>query len=122
MLSLDVKFPLSHYEKYIISEKNSEKEVVKKAFLKEVRNRIKEVSKRSYIDPSGGKVNYVLLFIPYEIIYSFLNQGDSTLIDFSLQQKIILCSPIILCAVFFIIRQAVSNLSLEKKQERCSNM
>ena len=115
MLNMDVKFPLSHYEKYITSENNSEKEVEKKAFLKDVRNRIKEVSKRSYIDPGGGTVDYVLLFIPNESIYSFLNQEDYTLIDFSLQQKIILCSPITLYAVLSLIRQAVSNFSMEKK-------
>ena len=115
MLNMDVKFPLSHYEKYITSENNSEKEVEKKAFLKDVRNRIKEVSKRSYIDPGGCTVDYVLLFIPNESIYSFLNQEDYTLIDFSLQQKIILCSPITLYAVLSLIRQAVSNFSMEKK-------
>ena len=83
--------------------------------MKDVRNRIKEVSKRSYIDPAGGTVDYVLLFIPNESIYSFLNQEDYTLIDFSLQQKIILCSPITLYAVLSLIRQAVSNFSMERK-------
>ena len=42
-----------------------------------VRNRIKEVSDRSYIDPKGGTVDYVLLFIPNESIYSFLNQEEN---------------------------------------------
>lgn len=114
-LNMDVKFPLDHYEKFLSLDTDTEKEIEKKAFLKDVRNRIKEVSKRSYIDPGGGTVDYVLLFIPNESIYSFLNQEDYTLIDFSLQQKIILCSPITLYAVLSLIRQAVSNFSMEKK-------
>ena len=112
---MDVKFPLSHYEKYIEANTEIEKESEKKAFLKDVRNRIKEVSDRSYIDPEGGTVDYVLLFIPNESIYSFLNQEDGTLIDFSLEKKIILCSPITLYAVLSLIRQAVSNFAMEQR-------
>ena len=37
------------------------------------------------------------------------------LIDFSLQNKIILCSPITLYAVLSLIRQAVSNFAIEKQ-------
>ena len=114
-LNMDVKFPMNHYEKYLSSEIEAEKKVEKKAFLQDVRNRIKEVSKRTYIDPAGGTVDYVLLFIPNESIYSFLNQEDVSLIDFSLEKKIILCSPITLYAVLSLIRQAISNFSMEKK-------
>ena len=45
------------------------------------------MSNRSYIDPAGGTVDYVLLFIPNESIYSFINEEDISLIDFSLEKK-----------------------------------
>ena len=114
-LNMDVKFPLDHYEKYIAADSEREKELEKKAFLKDVRNRVKEVAKRSYIDPENGTVDYMLLFIPNESIYSFLNQEDAKLIDFSLEKKIILCSPITLYAILSLIRQAVSNFAMERK-------
>ena len=115
VINMDVKFPLNHYENYVNAESESEKELEKKAFIKDVRNRIKEVSDRSYIDPKGGTVDYVLLFIPNESIYSFLNREDDTLIDFSLERKIILCSPITLYAILSLVRQAVSNFAMEQK-------
>jgi DNA recombination protein RmuC len=114
-LNMDVKFPLAHYEKYIASENKHDRDVEKKAFIKDVRNRVKEVSKRSYIDPEGTTVDYVLLFIPNESIYSFLNQEDNSLIDFSLENKIMLCSPVTLYAILSLIRQAVSSFSMEQK-------
>jgi len=114
-LNMDVKFPLAHYEKYLAADNELEKEAEKKAFLADVRNRVKEVSKRGYIDPKGSTVDYVLLFIPNESIYAFLNQEDSGLIDFSLEKKIMLCSPITLYAVLSLIRQAVSNFAMEQK-------
>ena len=115
IINMDVKFPLNHYEKFISADNDIEKSAEKKAFLKDVRDRIKEVSKRSYIDTDNGTVDYMLLFIPNESIYSFLNQEDASLIDFSLEKKIILCSPITLYAVLSLIRQAVSNFAMEQQ-------
>ena len=114
-INMDVKFPLAHYEKYIAAESDLEKDSEKKAFLYDVRNHVNGVSKRGYIDPKGSTVDYVLLFIPNESIYAFLNQEDHDLIDFSLQKKILLCSPVTLYAILSLIRQAVSNFSMEQK-------
>ncbi len=114
-INMDVKFPLSHYEKYISAESEAEKNTEKKQFLNDVKNHIKAINKRTYIDPEGGTVDYVLMFIPNESIYTFVNQEDRDLIDFSLQNKIILCSPITLYAVLSLIRQAVSNFAMEKR-------
>jgi DNA recombination protein RmuC len=114
-INMDVKFPLSHYENYISSENEAEQESEKKAFLKDVRNHIKEISGRSYIDPNAGTVDYVMMFIPNESIYSFLNKEDHNLIDFSLGKKILLCSPVTLYAILSLIRQAVSNFHMEEK-------
>ena len=112
-INMDVKFPLAHYEKYIAAEKNEERDSEKKQFLKDVRFHINTIAKRDYIDPAGGTVNYVLLFIPNESIYAFLNREDNKLIDFSLSRKIILCSPVTLYAVLSLIRQTVDNFAME---------
>ena len=114
-INMDVKFPLSHYENFLASESESDQETEKKAFLKDVRNHVKEISGRSYIDPNAGTIDYVLMFIPNESIYSFLNQEDHELIDFSLGKKILLCSPVTLYAILSLIRSAVSNFHMEQK-------
>ena len=112
-INMDVKFPLAHYEKYIAAEKDEERDSEKKQFIKDVRFHINTIAKRDYIDPAGGTVNYVLLFIPNESIYAFLNREDNDLIDFSLSKKIILCSPVTLYAVLSLIRQTVDNFAME---------
>ena len=114
-VNMDVKFPLSHYEGYLSAESDSDKNSEKKQFITDVRNHVKAIAKRSYIDTEGGTVDYVLMFIPNESIYIFLNQEDKDLIDFSLENKIILCSPITLYAVLSLIRQAVSNFAMERQ-------
>ena len=111
-VNMDVKFPLTHYERFIAAESESDREAEKKAFLKDVKGHVKDVAGRGYIDPEGGTVDYVLMFIPNESIYAFLNQEDRELIDFALSRKVVLCSPITLYAVLSLIRQTASNLSL----------
>ena len=114
-VNMDVKFPLVHYENYLSTDNENEQAAEKKAFLIDVRNHVKAIEKRTYIDPEGGTVDYVLMFIPNESIYAFLNQEDRNLIDFSLSKKVLLCSPVTLYAVLSLIRQAVSNFSVEQK-------
>ena len=41
--------------------------------------------------------------------------AHDSLIDFSLERKIILCSPITLYAILSLVRQAVSNFAMEQK-------
>ena len=114
-INMDVKFPLTHYENYLSTDHENEQAAEKKAFLADVRNHVKAIEKRTYIDPEGGTVDFVLMFIPNESIYAFLNQEDRDLIDFSLSRKVLLCSPITLYAVLSLIRQSVSNFSMEQK-------
>ena len=114
-INMDVKFPLVHYENYLSATNDNDKELEKNAFIKDVRNHVKAIEKRSYINPEEGTVDYVLMFIPNESVYAFLNQEDKDLIDFSLSKKVLLCSPITLYAILSLIRQAVSNFAMEQK-------
>jgi DNA recombination protein RmuC len=114
-LNMDVKFPITHYEKYLSSGDETIQAAEKKQFLSDVRNHVNAVAKRSYIDPAGGTVDYVLLFIPNEGIYSFINQEDHELIDYAMGKRIVLCSPLTLYAILSLIRQSVASFAMEQK-------
>ena len=112
---MDVKFPLDNYVSYLEAENSSEKEKYKSQFLRDVKDRIKEVTTRDYINPEEHTVDYVLIFIPNEQVYAFIQESDRSITDEALKNKVILCSPITLYAILAIIRQAVDNFNLEKK-------
>ena len=82
--------------------------------MRDVKARIKEVTTREYINPEQNTVDYVLLFIPNEQIYSFIHEQDSSILDEGLKNRVIFCSPITLFAVLAVIRQAVDNFALER--------
>ena len=113
-INMDVKFPLDNYLRYVESESDTDKSGYRSAFLRDVRTKINEVSNRDYIDPGQGTVDYVLLFIPNESVYSFIHENDHNLLDAALQKKVIWCSPLTLYCVLAVVRQAVENFAVEK--------
>ena len=117
VLNMDVKFPLDHYERYVDTENEMEMETEKTAFLKDVKNHVKAVASRTYIDTASGTLDYVMLFIPNESIYGFINKEKPELINFALENRVLLCSPLTLYAVLSLIHQATRNFAMEEKAE-----
>ncbi|MFH2037147.1 MAG: DNA recombination protein RmuC [Candidatus Zixiibacteriota bacterium] len=113
-LNMDVKFPLENYVRYLNTENPIEKDQHCKSFLRDVKARIKEVTVRDYINPEQNTVDYVLLFIPNEQIYSFIHEKEQALLDESLKSKVVICSPMTLFAILAVVRQAVDNFTMEK--------
>ena len=113
-LNMDVKFPLDSYLKYNREDNETIKEAYKQQFLKDVRQRIKEVTTRDYINPAEKTLDYVLVFVPSEQVYCFIHQNDIAIMDEAIKNKVILCSPLTLYALLAVIRQQVDNYNLEK--------
>ncbi|HMN27785.1 MAG TPA: DNA recombination protein RmuC [Caldilineaceae bacterium] len=111
-VNMDVKFPWDNYKRFVESEAETDRDGFRKAFLRDVRGRVKEITNRGYIN--SDTINCVLLFIPNEHIYAFVHDQDSALLEDALKQKVVLCSPITLFAVLSVIRQAVEHFQLEK--------
>lgn len=114
-LNMDVKFPLVHYENYLSADSEEAQAMEKSAFLRDVKNHIKSVCGRAYIDPADGTLEYVILFIPNESIYGFINREDTALVDYALQNRVLLCSPLTLYAVLSLIHQAARNFTMNER-------
>ncbi|HXF48765.1 MAG TPA: DNA recombination protein RmuC [Verrucomicrobiae bacterium] len=117
-LNMDVKFPFDNYLRYLEAGSESEKENYKSAFLKDVRDRVREVTTRDYINPEAQTVDYVLVFIPNEQLYGFILENQTSFIDEALRSKVIPCSPLTLYAILSVIRQGIDNFQLEQGASR----
>ena len=111
---MDVKFPLDNYIRFLETNLELEKVEFRNDFLRDVKARVKKVTTREYINPEQNTVDYVVLFIPNEQIYSFIHEQDSSILDEGIKNRVIFCSPITLFAVLAVIRQAVDNFALDK--------
>lgn len=113
---MDVKFPIDNYLRWLEVDSDVDKMKHLKMFRRDVRQRVKELGDRAYIDPATT-VDYLLLFIPNESVYGFLHEHDPELIDVALGQKVVLCSPTSLFAVLAVIRQSADNFLVEKRSD-----
>lgn len=121
-INMDVKFPWDKYQEYVNVAGEAQKESAKKIFLSSVRARIKEVTTRDYINPDDNTVDYVLVFIPNEQVYAFIQESDSAILDDALKQKVILCSPLTLYAMLALIRQAIDNFNLRRSSSEIQSL
>lgn len=117
IVNMDVKFPFNNYQSYVDAKTDAEREKYKKDFIKDVKLRIKELQTRGYVNPQENTVDYVLLFIPNEQIFSFINEHAREVIDEAMQGKTILCSPLSLYAILAVVRQSIDNFRMESKSQ-----
>lgn len=122
IVNMDVKFPLNSYLQYVAADSEVEKKSYKEQFLRDVKGRIKEVTTRDYINPEDNTVDYVIVFVPNEQVYAFINESDASILDEALKNKVIFCSPLTLYAILAVIRQAMDNFKLEKTASEMSSL
>ena len=113
-LNMDVKFPYENYKRYMESPEN-EKAFYAKEFIKDVKNHIKAISGREYIDTENGTVNCAIMFIPNEKIYSFIFETAPELLDMASKEGVMICSPVTTISVLAVIRQAAENFAMERR-------
>lgn len=113
-INMDVKFPIDNYVHYLNAESDHDRKRYREELLKNTRVMVRQVTGREYINTAENTVDYVIIFIPNEQVYGFINESDPSIMDEALKQKVILCSPFTLYAVLAVIRQAVENFNLER--------
>ena len=121
-INMDIKFPFDNYVLMINTENPLQKDQYKKEFIKNVNMRIKEIQNRSYINPQEDTLDFVILFIPNEQVYGFIQENTPGFMDEALKQKVIPCSPFTLYAVLSVVRQAHENFSYEKATKEIVNL
>ena len=114
ILYMDVKFPLDNYVRYVNAESELEQARFRDDFLRDVRAKVKELAQRRYPSGSEASVDCVLLFIPNEQLYAFVQEHAATLLDDALRDRIVMCSPLTLFAVLAVVRQAVESFRTER--------
>ena len=116
-LHMDVKFPLANHLALLEADSETDRQAAHRAFLRDVRARVKELAGRAYVDPANGTLDCVLLFIPNDQVYGFVHEEDPGLLDDALAQQVVLCSPSTLFAVLAVIRRSIDAVALERTSD-----
>jgi DNA recombination protein RmuC len=111
-LNMDVKFPLESYRAYLDAEDDAARQAAADELVKAVRNHVRAVAGRGYVDPAVPTVPYVLVFLASEQLYSLVLSHQPDLIDEALSKRVVLASPITLFAMLAVVRQAAESANI----------
>ena len=115
-INIDVKFPFQSLQKYYDTP-DKDKEQQKKYlsdFKIDIKNKIKEVSTRDYINPEEMTVDFVIMFIPNEMIFSFIYEQYPDVSQDALKNKVIMCGPFSFIAILRMVQQSYDNFKFQK--------
>jgi len=110
-VAVDVKFPYMQLQKATLAKSKQEKEMYEKAFEQDVRKQVDKVAQ--YIVPENGTVQYALLFVPNELIFSFINQQYPYLVDHAMKKRVLLVSPFTFLVVARTVIECYRNFMLQ---------
>ncbi len=113
-INIDVKFPYASLIKSIESEDDEEKKMYFKKFKQDVKNKIKQVSTRDYINPAEKTVDFVILFIPNEMIFSYIYDKMNDVWEEAMRKKVILTGPFSFTAILRMVKQAYTNFRYQE--------
>lgn len=110
---IDVKFPYAEIQKMAMAETKSAKDVHARQFVNDVRTKIQKVAE--YIQPDKETLDYAILFVPNEMIFSFINQQFPDLVDEAISKRVLIVSPFTFLIVARTILESYRNFMVEDK-------
>lgn len=117
-INVDAKFPFNNLVRSIETENANEKKEHMKAFERDVREKIKQVSTRNYINPEDNTVDFVILFIPNEMIFSYIYDKMSTVWTEAMKQKVVFAGPFSFTAILRLVRQSYDNFRYQNNVQK----
>ncbi|MFA7142069.1 MAG: DNA recombination protein RmuC [Candidatus Paceibacterota bacterium] len=108
-INIDVKFPFSALLKYENAKEKQEKDKYLNEFRRDVKEKIRQASSRDYINPEEKTVDFVILFIPNEMIFSFIYDKLYDTWQEAMSKKVILAGPFSFTAILRMIFQSYTN-------------
>ncbi len=118
-INVDAKFPYSNLTKMSEAEGVEQKNDYLKLFERDVKEKIRQVSSRDYIDPESKTVDFCILFIPNEMIFSFIYDKMPEIWEEALAKKVVFCGPFSFTAILRMVYQAYQNF---RYQENVQNI
>lgn len=113
LVAVDVKFPYQEIQKMSVAETKKAKEDHLKQFGLDLKTKINKVAE--YIKPEEDTLDYAILFVPNEMVFSFINQQFSNLVDYALAKRIILVSPFTFLIVARTVMESYRNFMIGDK-------
>jgi len=113
-INIDSKFPYSNLQKMTETDDKEMKEKFRVQFERDVKDKMKQVTTRDYINPEDKTVDFVILFIPNEMIFSYIYEKMPELSQAAMSSKIVFAGPFSFTAILRMVKQSYENFRVQK--------
>lgn len=113
-INVDVKFPYKNLQEAAETEDEQAKKRLMAQFAKDVKEKIRQMTSRDYINPKDKTVDFVMLFIPNEMIFSYIYEKLNSIWQEAMQKKVVLAGPFSFTAILRMVRQAHDNFHYQE--------
>jgi DNA recombination protein RmuC len=113
-INVDAKFPYQNLQKMAESKNKQTRAQCLKDFKKDVQAKVKQVTTRDYINPEEKTVDFVIVFIPNEMIFSFIYDKLSDIWQDAMSKKVIFAGPFSFTAILRMVLQAYDNFRYQE--------
>lgn len=113
-VNVDAKFPLAALIRYQESDSKQEQDRYLREFSADVKQKIKQVTTRDYINPEEKTVDFVILFVPNEMIFSFIYDRLNEAWDEAMKKKVIMAGPFSFTAILRMVFQSYKNFKYQE--------
>lgn len=113
-INVDAKFPYSSLQRMTETDDVDAKNRYMKQFETDIKEKIKQVTSREYISPEDRTVDFVILFIPNEMIFSFIYDKMPSIWQDAMSKKVVLAGPFSFTAILRMVKQAYENFRVQE--------
>lgn len=121
-INVDAKFPYSNLQKMVETEDKEAQKNHQKCFENDIKDKIKQVTTREYINSEDNTVDFVILFIPNEMIFSFIYDKMPSIWEDAMQKKVVFVGPFSFSATLRLIRQSYANFKIQNNVHKIVNL
>jgi DNA recombination protein RmuC len=117
LLAMDSKFTMENYRAYINAETDDTRDVARKAFVKDVKKRIDEISKK-YILPEENTFDFALMYVPADGVFNEISD-DVEIYEHARNKHVHMVSP---STFYYFLQVLLIGLQRERINEQAEQI
>lgn len=122
ILPVDAKAPMEFYLRAVEAEDEKTRTINLQAHARSIRDRIKELGRKEYWAQFSKAPDFVIMFLPNEASLSSAFESDPSLMEFAIQNRVFLATPLSLLALLKAIAYGWQRMKMAENAKEVSEI